>query len=114
MSDGSNSAGRLRSFVERIQRLDEEISGLNADKKDIFAEAKSDGFDVPALKKVLSILRKDPQARAEQEAIVATYLANLGEIDAASEVESSLVQVQARAVTPDWAAVKAAVKGSEH
>ena len=106
MSDGSNSAGQLRSIVERVQRLEEEIAGLNADKRDVFAEAKSAGFDVKALKTVLGILRKDPAARAEQSAIVATYLASLGEFDAASEVGNANVQVQARAVVPDYSLVK--------
>lgn len=107
MSDGSNSAGQLRSIVERVERLDEEIAGLNADKKDIFAEAKANGFDVKALKSVLGIRRKDPGERAEHNAIVATYLASLGMADAAQEVEANdPVQVQARAVVPDYSIVK--------
>lgn len=87
MSDGGSNA-QLRSFIERAERLDEEIAGLNSDKKDLFAEAKSVGFDVAAIKGVLSIRRKDPAKRAAHNEMVALYLANLGMVDAATEVES--------------------------
>lgn len=88
MSDGGGNA-QLRSFVERAERLDEEIAGLNSDKKDLFAEAKSVGFDVAAIKTVLGIRRKDPAKRSEHNAMVALYLSNLGMADAAGEVESN-------------------------
>lgn len=96
MGDGGGNA-QLRSFIERAERLDEEISGLNSDKKDLFAEAKSVGFDVAAIKTVLGIRRKDPTKRAEHNAMVALYLSNLGMADAAGEVEDNdPVQAQAR------------------
>lgn len=84
---------QLRSIVERVERLDEEIAALNGDKKDIFGEAKANGFDVKALKSVLAIRRKDPSERAEHNAIVSLYLATLGMADAADEVEQAAPRV---------------------
>lgn len=69
---------QLRSFIERIERMEEEIKALNADKRDIFAEAKGTGFDVKALKTILQIRRQDADARAEHEAIVDLYMSALG------------------------------------
>lgn len=68
----------LRSLVDRIERLDEEIKGLNDDKRDLYAEAKSGGFDVKALKAVIAYRRKDPAEAEELNAVVETYLAALG------------------------------------
>jgi uncharacterized protein (UPF0335 family) len=68
----------LKSFVERVERVQEEIDGLNGDKRDLYAEAKGNGFDVPALKKVIARRRLDPDKRAELDAIMETYEAALG------------------------------------
>lgn len=116
MSDGSNSHGRLQALVERIERLDGEIADLNADKREIFSEAKTDGFDVKALKAVLGIRRTDPQKRTEHNHIVATYLAALGMADAAQEVEdaSGVVQVQARSMDYAKAREAAGLNGKDH
>lgn len=78
----SHDTDQLRSIIERVERLEEEIAGLNSDKKDVFAEARGNGYDVAALKAVLKVRRTDPAARSEHEAIVATYMAALGMIDA--------------------------------
>lgn len=71
---------QLRAFVERAERLNEEIKCLNDDKKDLYGEAKSMGFDVKVLKQVLAIRRQDKDERLEQEAILDTYLLALGMI----------------------------------
>lgn len=68
----------LKAFVERIERLDEELKAMNDDKSDVYAEAKANGFDVKALKRVIQLRRMDPDARKEQDAIVETYLQALG------------------------------------
>ena len=68
---------QLRSIVERVERLEEEIKGLNDDKRDIYAEAKANGFDVKALKAVIAYRRKDPTEREDHSALVETYLAEL-------------------------------------
>lgn len=77
-SGGAVTADRLRSFVERVERINTEIADLNADKAEVFKEAKGEGFDVPTLKKVIAIRAKDPNQVAEQTAMVETYLAALG------------------------------------
>lgn len=83
MTMGHNSgepvaSDRLRSFVERVERINAEIAERNADKAEIFKEAKDEGFDVPIMKKVIAIRAKDPDQVAEQSALVETYLAALG------------------------------------
>lgn len=72
----------IRSYVERVERLNEEIKSLNGDKRDIYAEAKTNGFDVKALKVVVQRRGKDSDELAELESIVATYEAALGTEDA--------------------------------
>ena len=75
---GDNSAARLLSLVERIERLDEEVIVLKGDIKDIFSEAKSAGFDVPALRVLLRMRKEDASKREEREMLVATYARALG------------------------------------
>lgn len=69
---------QLVSFLERAERLREEKKGIEADLKDLFAEAKSTGFDVPAIKEILKDRAADPAARAEHEAIVELYKRAIG------------------------------------
>lgn len=72
---------QLRAFIERIERLDEEITVINLDKRDIYAEAKGTGFDPKIIKKVIAIRRQDRDQRAEEEAILETYLIALGMLE---------------------------------
>lgn len=72
------AADQLRALIERVERLNEEIAALNDDKKDVFAEAKAHGFDVPAIKQVIKIRATDANAWAEFEAIVDLYRTALG------------------------------------
>jgi uncharacterized protein (UPF0335 family) len=74
----SVAADHLRSFVERIERIEEEIAGLNGDKRDIYSEAKGNGFDSKILKKVVALRRKDYAERQEEDAILEMYLQALG------------------------------------
>ncbi len=69
---------QIRAFVERIERLHEERDQIADDIKDIYTEAKGNGFDVKALKEVIARRRKDPAELTEHEAIVETYMAALG------------------------------------
>lgn len=69
---------QLKSFVERVERVEEEIKALNDDKRDIYAEAKGNGYDVTALKQVVRIRAQDVDVRREREAILETYLQALG------------------------------------
>lgn len=69
---------QLKAFVERVERLEEEQKAINDDKKDVYGEARSMGFDVKILKRVIALRRKDPDQRLEEEAILDTYLRALG------------------------------------
>lgn len=81
MSDEING-GRLRSFVARIERLEEEIAELNGDKAEVFAEAKGEGWNVKAIKALIAERRKrakDPNGFLELETEIELYRAALGE-----------------------------------
>lgn len=64
---------RLVSFVERIERINEELKALNADKTEIFAEAKGDGYDTKALKRVVIQRTKEPAIRDEEDQMFDAY-----------------------------------------
>lgn len=82
MADGFPiSAGRLKSFIERIERLIEERQGIQGDIKDVFSEAKGVGYDVTTMRKVIQIRAMDPADRAERESLLDTYLHALGTVD---------------------------------
>ena len=68
----------LKAFVERIERLEEEKKALSDDIRDVYAEAKGNGFDVKALRQVVRLRKQDVDERKEQEAILETYLQALG------------------------------------
>jgi uncharacterized protein (UPF0335 family) len=69
---------QLRAIVERIERLAEEKKSIADDIKHVYAEAKSNGYDVKALRAVVALRKQDPDERKEQEAILDTYLNALG------------------------------------
>ncbi|MEQ8510644.1 MAG: DUF2312 domain-containing protein [Rhodospirillaceae bacterium] len=80
MSDtGGLAADRLKSFIERIERLEEEKKNLTADTREVYAEAKSSGFDTKTMRKVIALRKLDASDRQEQEALLETYLRALGE-----------------------------------
>jgi uncharacterized protein (UPF0335 family) len=75
MSGPDGVAGdRLRSFVERIERLEEEIKGLTDDKKDVYAEAKGEGFDVKILREVVRLRKQDEKERDERDSLLDVYM----------------------------------------
>lgn len=73
-----STADRLRAYVQRVENLEAEKKALADDIKDIFAEAKSSGFDIRALKSVIALRKQDAAERKEHEAILDTYLVALG------------------------------------
>ena len=75
---GGVAADRLRSLVERIERLEEERKALASDIKDIYAEAKSAGFDVKALRKLISLRKVEAREREELEGLLEVYMRALG------------------------------------
>ena len=75
---GPISADRLKSFVERIERLEEERAAIASDIRDIYTEAKGVGYDVKTLRKVIALRKMDQAERDEQEALLDVYLHALG------------------------------------
>jgi len=70
----------LRAFIERIERLEEEKAALAEDIREVYAEAKSSGFDTKALRTIIRLRKQDDHERMEQEALLATYMHALGMI----------------------------------
>ncbi len=70
---GGIAADRLRSFVERVERLEEERAALGADIKDVFAEAKGSGFNVKTIRQIVRLRKMDQTDRDEQEALLDLY-----------------------------------------
>ena len=71
---------QLKAIVERIEKLEEEKKASSDDIRDVYAEAKGNGYDVKALRTVIRLRKQDKQEREEQEAILDTYLQALGMI----------------------------------
>ena len=76
---------RLRSFIERIERLEEEKMALMADIKEVYSEARATGFDIKTMRKVVSLRRMEESDRQEAEFLLDTYLSALGMLDRTSE-----------------------------
>ena len=74
----SVAADQLKSIVERLERLLEEVDGLKGDIKDVYVEAGANGFDVKTLRKIIALRRKDHDERTEEEAMLTLYLEALG------------------------------------
>jgi uncharacterized protein (UPF0335 family) len=70
---GGIAADRLRSFVERIERLEEDRANLNADIREVVAEAKSAGFDARAIRQIVRLRKLEPSERQEQEHLLEVY-----------------------------------------
>jgi uncharacterized protein (UPF0335 family) len=75
---GGIAGDRLRSIIERVERLEEERKALASDIKDIFQEAKSAGFDVKVIRQIISIRKKEPAEVEEQETLLDLYRRALG------------------------------------
>ncbi|TPW26008.1 DUF2312 domain-containing protein [Pararhizobium mangrovi] len=104
----SNLAGdHLRSFIERIERLEEEIRDLNSDKSDIYKEAKGQGFDAKIMRKVVAARKLDPSERDENDALFDTYMHALGHGSHAG------VPVHSREETPGHDAETGEIKESD-
>ena len=76
---------QLKAFIERIERLEEEKAAIAGDIKEVYAEAKGNGFDTKVLRKIVSIRKQDQNERMEQEALLELYLSALGMQAAPSE-----------------------------
>ena len=74
MSDVTIPGGKIRAFVERIENLDTELQELNEQKKEVFAEAKGEGFDVKILKEIIKLRKQDADERDEHESMLDLYM----------------------------------------
>jgi uncharacterized protein (UPF0335 family) len=74
----SNAKGRLLSFIERVESLNNEIKAIQDDKSEVFKEARGEGWDVKAIKAIIQMRAKPEDERIEHETIVDTYLVSLG------------------------------------
>jgi len=78
----SFAVDQLRSIIERIERLEEEKAALSEDIKEVYAEAKGNGFDTTTLRAVVRLRKQDSTERAEREALLDLYLNALGMVTA--------------------------------
>jgi uncharacterized protein (UPF0335 family) len=75
------TANQLRSFIERIERLEEEKAGLTADVREVYSEAKSQGYDTKVMRQLVSLRKLDAADRREREELLETYNAAIGMAD---------------------------------
>ncbi len=78
MRVGGIAADELRSIIERVERLEKDKANLMADIREVFAEAKGNGYDVKTLRQVIRLRRVDPAERQEAEILLDVYLRSLG------------------------------------
>ena len=78
MSEGNVAADQLRLFIERIERLEEEKKGIADDVKDVYAEAKANGYDTKTMRAIVRLRRMESHARQEADALLETYRNALG------------------------------------
>ena len=75
---GGIAADRLKSFIERIERLEEEKAGIAGDIKEVYSEAKSSGFDAKIMRQIVRLRKMEPQERNEQEQLLDVYKQAIG------------------------------------
>ena len=78
MTKSGFAKDQLKSFINRIERLEEERAALSADIKEVYSEAKGNGYDTKVMRKIVSMRRKDHAERQEEQAIMELYLQALG------------------------------------
>jgi uncharacterized protein (UPF0335 family) len=74
----AEAQGRLKSVIERIERLEEDKAGIAGDIKEVYAEAKGDGFDIKVIRKIVRLRKQDKVKRAEEEALMELYISAIG------------------------------------
>ena len=78
MSEGNVAADQLRLFIERIERLEEEKKGIADDVKDVYAEAKANGYDTKTMRAIVRLRKMEKNTRDEMDALLETYRNALG------------------------------------
>lgn len=76
----TTAQGQLKSILERIERLEEDKAAVMADLKEVYAEAKGNGFDVKIIRKVVRLRKTDRAKRQEEEALIDLYMSAIGEV----------------------------------
>jgi len=79
MSAATLDGGHLKSFIDRIERLEEEKKAISDDIRDVYAEAKGNGYDVKIMRRIISLRKQDKAKRNEEEEILDLYLNALGD-----------------------------------
>jgi uncharacterized protein (UPF0335 family) len=79
------AGGRILSIIERIENLEEEIKALNEGKKEVFAEAKGEGYDIKVLREILKIRKLDRDERDEQESLLDLYMRAMADAEPQKE-----------------------------
>nr|WP_321459651.1 DUF2312 domain-containing protein [uncultured Cohaesibacter sp.] len=82
---GGVAADQLRAFVERIERLEEEKKNISDDIKEVYAEAKGNGYDVKVMRELIKVRAKDPNAYREMESLLDLYMHAMGMVPKAGE-----------------------------
>lgn len=78
MTDVSTANNQIRAYIERVEWLEEEKVAISSDIKEIYSEAKGNGYDAAILRKIVALRKKDPNKRREEEAVMSLYLDALG------------------------------------
>src|SRR5436189_4326532 len=86
---GGVAVDQLKSVISRIEKLEEEKAGLAADIRDVFAEAKGNGFDVKAIRTIIKLRKMDAQEAEEQETVLDTYRRALGMLPELDQEDTS-------------------------
>ena len=87
MSEGSFAHGQLKSIVERIEKLEQEKKDIAGDIKEVYAEAKSNGFDTKVLKAIITLRRMEASERETLDSMIDTYMTALGMLPGGDEEE---------------------------
>ncbi len=86
---GGVAVDQLKSIIGRVEKLEEEKRAIADDIKDVFAEAKGNGFDVKAIRQIIKLRKMDAQEREEEETVLDTYMRALGMLPEFEEAEAA-------------------------
>ncbi len=90
MTDTVGVAGdRIRSFIERVEHIEEELKALGEGKKEVFSEAKGEGFDVKVLKEILKLRKQDKDERDEQDSLLDLYMRAMEDAEAPDQAKAA-------------------------
>ena len=100
MSKTSFAHGQLRSLIERIERLEEEKKTISGDIKEVYAEAKANGFDTKIIRMLVRLRKKEAAEREEEQSMLDVYMAALGMLPEEVEAYGGMAKPEATAGAP--------------